>query len=120
MRRRDFLGAAIGAAMMQSGAFGSVFAGKTAGMYAALSGPTAENSFAATRQAGVPAMAIGVMIAPAYDHPEVAIARVKELGMSNCFLNLDDYIGRFSPSGGRETEGPLGKHGVARTITADV
>jgi sugar phosphate isomerase/epimerase len=115
MRRRDFLGTAIGAAMMQSGAFGSVFAGKTAGMYAALSGPAAESSFETTRQNGVAPMAIGVMIGPAYDHPEIAIARVKELGMSNCFLSLDDYIGRFSASGARQLSAALDKHGVTAT-----
>jgi L-ribulose-5-phosphate 3-epimerase len=33
-------------------------------------------------------MAIGLMIQPASD-PEAAISRVKQLGLSNCFLSLD-------------------------------
>jgi sugar phosphate isomerase/epimerase len=115
MRRREFLGTAIGAAVMQSGAFGSVFTGNADGMSAAFSEPIATSSYATTKQIGVAPMAIGVMISPAYDHPEVAIARVKELGMSNCFLNLDDYIGRFSASGARQLSAALEKHGVTAT-----
>lgn len=115
MRRRDFLGTAIGAAVMRSGAFGRVFAGKTEGMSAASSESVAASPYATTRQKGVAPMAIGVMIGPDYDHPEIAIARVKELGMSNCFLNLDDYIGRFSPSAAEQLGAALEKHGVTAT-----
>jgi sugar phosphate isomerase/epimerase len=115
MRRRDFLGTAIAAAVMQSKASGSVFAGKTEGMSAAFSESVAASLYATTRQEGVAPMAIGVMIGPAYDHPEIAIARVKELGMSNCFLNLDDYIGRFSPSAAEQLGAALEQHGVTAT-----
>ena len=115
MRRRDFLGTAIGAAVMQSGAFGSVFAGKEAEMWTTFSAPTAATSYTTTKQSGVAPMAIGVMIGPAYEHPEFAIARVKELGMSNCFLSLDDYIGRFSPSAAEQLGAALKKHGVTAT-----
>jgi sugar phosphate isomerase/epimerase len=115
MRRRDFLGTAIGAVVMQSGAFGSTFAGKVEGLSAAFSEPIATPSYSTTKQEGVAPMAIGVMIAPSYDHPEIAIARVKELGMSNCFLNLDEYIGRFSPSAADQLGLALEKHGVIAT-----
>ncbi|MGB8479661.1 MAG: sugar phosphate isomerase/epimerase family protein [Acidobacteriaceae bacterium] len=115
MRRRDFLGTAIGAAMAQSAAFGSVFSGNADGMSAAFSASIAASPFATTKQPGVAAMAIGVMIGPAYDRPEVAIARVKELGMSNCFLNLDDYIGSFSASAAEQLRAALEKHGVTAT-----
>ena len=108
MRRRDFLGAAIGAAVVNSRAFGSAFTGT-------LSAPKVMTSYTTTKQTGVPPMAIGVMIAPSYDHPEVAIARVKELGMSNCFLSLDAYIGRFSPSAAEQLAAALEKHGVTAT-----
>jgi L-ribulose-5-phosphate 3-epimerase len=108
MRRRDFLGAAIGAAVVNSRAFGSAFIGT-------LSEPIDASSYATTKQIGVAPMAIGVMIAPSYDHPEVAIARVKELGMSNCFLNLDDYIGKFSPFAADQMSAELQKHGVIAT-----
>jgi L-ribulose-5-phosphate 3-epimerase len=115
MRRRDFLGTAIGAAVMQSGAFGSVFAGNETDVSATFSESIVASSYAATKQKGVAPMAIGVMIGPAYDHPDIAIARVKELGMSNCFLNLDDYIGRFSPSTAQQLSAALEKHGVIAT-----
>jgi L-ribulose-5-phosphate 3-epimerase len=115
MRRRDFLGTAIGAVVVQSGAFGSVFAGREANMSATFSTPMATVPYATTKQTGVAPMAIGVMIAPSYDHPEIAIARVKELGMSNCFLNLDDYIGRFSPSAADQLGATLEKQGVTAT-----
>ena len=115
MRRRDFLGTAIGAAVMQSGAFGSVFAGKEADMAATFSAQIAKVPDATTKQPGVAPMAIGVMIAPAYDNPEAAIARVRELGMSNCFLSLDGYIGRFSPSAAEQLSAALEKYGVVAT-----
>ena len=115
MRRRDFLGTAIGAAMMQSGAFGSVFAGKEVDMSATNSAPIATGSNTTTKQPGVASMAIGVMIAPAYDNPEAAISRVQELGMSNCFLSLDGYIGRFSPSAAEQLSAALEKYGVVAT-----
>lgn len=115
MHRREFLGVAIGAAVLQSRAFGSVFAGKEADMSATFSAPSATSSYATTKQSGVAPMAIGLMIGPAYDRPEVAIARVKELGMSNCFLNLDDYIGRFNSSAAGQLSVALEKHGVTAT-----
>ena len=115
MRRRDFLGTAIGAVVLQSSAFGRVFAGKETDDSATFAAPIGGSSFATTKQKGVAPMAIGVMIAPTMDHPEIAIARVKELGMSNCFLNLDDYIGKFSPSAADQLSAALAKQGVIAT-----
>ncbi|HTU51200.1 MAG TPA: sugar phosphate isomerase/epimerase family protein [Acidobacteriaceae bacterium] len=116
MRRRDFLGTAIGAAVMHAGAFGSVFSGKNAeDLAATFSASISTASYATTKQSGVSPMAIGVMIAPSFDDPEAAIARVKELGMSNCFLSLDDYIGRFSPTAAEQLSAALKKHGVIAT-----
>jgi len=108
MRRRDFLGAAVGAAVVNSRTFAKAFAGT-------LSEPIGASSYTTTKQTGVAPMAIGVMIAPSYDHPEIAIARVKELGMSNCFLSLDGYIGKFSPSAADQLSAALQKHGVIPT-----
>ena len=108
MRRRDFLGAAVGAAVVNSRTFAKAFAGT-------LSEPIGASSYTTTKQTGVAPMAIGVMIAPSYDHPEIAIARVKELGMSNCFLSLDGYIGKFSPSAADHLGAALQKHGVVPT-----
>lgn len=115
MRRRDFLGTAFGAAVMQSRAFSGVFVRRETDMSATFSAPISASSFATTKQKGIAPMAIGVMIAPSYDNPEVAIARVKELGMSNCFLSLDGYIGKFSPSAANQLGAALDKHGVTAT-----
>ena len=114
MRRRDFLSTSIAAAMMQSGAYGRAFAGKEPGS-SANSPHRLLNRRTRSPANGVPPMAIGVMIAPVYDGPETAIARVKELGMSNCFLSLDDYIGRFSTSGAQRLSAMLDKYGVTAT-----
>ena len=111
MRRRDFLGAAIGAAVVNSRAFGSVFAGTVDD----LSATSAAASFGTAKQKGVTPMAIGLMIAPSYDRPEEAISRVKELGMSNCFLSLDGYIGKFSTSAADQLNAALKKYGVVAT-----
>jgi L-ribulose-5-phosphate 3-epimerase len=115
MRRRDFLGAAIGAAVVQSRVLGSVFSGNEAVMSAMFSPPIGASPFATTKQKGVAAMAVGVMIAPSFDHPEAAIARVRELGMSNCFLSLEGYIGKFSTSAADQLSAALEKHGVIAT-----
>ena len=40
-------------------------------------------------------MAVGLLIKPA-GAPEERIKRVRDRGFSNCFLSLDDYIGRFT------------------------
>ena len=44
MRRRDFLGTVVGAAVMQSGAFGSVFAGREADVSATVTAPIGASS----------------------------------------------------------------------------
>ena len=40
-------------------------------------------------------MALGLLIKP-FDAPEERIKRVHDMGFSNCFLSLDEYLGRFS------------------------
>ena len=40
-------------------------------------------------------MAVGLLIKPA-GAPEERIKRVHDMGFSNCFLSLDEYIGRFT------------------------
>ncbi len=42
-------------------------------------------------------MAVGLLIKP-YGAPEERIKRVHDMGFSNCFLSLDDYLGRFTPN----------------------
>jgi L-ribulose-5-phosphate 3-epimerase len=41
-------------------------------------------------------MAVGLLIKP-FGAPEERIKRVHDMGFSNCFLSLDEYIGRFTP-----------------------
>src|SRR5665213_1222356 len=113
MRRREFLSAAIGAAMVHAGPFASAFSDMRQDASRMQSAFVAEPS--TERQSNVKPMAIGVMIHPAYDGPEDAISRVKKLGMSNCFLDLDDYIGRFNSSGAKQLNGLLEKYGVTAT-----
>ena len=115
MRRRDFLGTAMAAAVVQSRAFGSVFSSDADALSGALSESIPTPSYSATKQKGVASMAIGVMIGPSHDNPEAAVARVKQLGMSNCFLNLDDYIGRFSEAAAQQLSAALEKNGVTAT-----
>jgi L-ribulose-5-phosphate 3-epimerase len=103
MQRRAFLKAAAGAAVMPSGAFGR--------------GRGVTNLFSAVADAApnaVKPMALGLMIQPATG-AEAAIARVKELGLPTCFLSLDGYIGKFTPSLASEIRGYLEKYGVTAT-----
>ena len=57
--------------------------------FAALS-PLAESS-----ESSVKPMSVGVIISPG-DDPAAAVKKVRDLGMNNCFLSLDHYIGDFS------------------------
>ncbi len=107
MRRREFLSKAIGTAVIQSAAFSTV--------PTALSASIVEAQDVADRQKLVGPMAIGLKIGLSYDNPEDAIARVKELGMNNCFPSLDDWIGRFSASGARQLNALFEKYGVTAT-----
>jgi sugar phosphate isomerase/epimerase len=59
-------------------------------------------------------MAVGLMIQPA-SGAETAISRVKDLGLSNCFLSLDAYIGHFTPLLAQELNGLLQKYGIVAT-----
>ncbi len=63
-------------------------------------------------------MAIGLMIPIGRgqnNDPETMIARVKSLGMTNCFLSLDAYIGKFTPELAKEIGGLLEKHQIIAT-----
>lgn len=59
-------------------------------------------------------MALGLLISP-YGAPEAAIRRVHDLGFSNCFLSMDGYIGKFTPSVATEIKGLLDKYEVVAT-----
>lgn len=59
-------------------------------------------------------MALGLLIKPARGLEET-IARVHQLGFTNCFLSLDDYIGKFTPALARQMGDALAKNNVIPT-----
>ena len=108
VHRRTFLQAAMSATVLQAGAFASSLSGNRLGMWELPSAMTRET------QSELKPMAVGLMIQPARD-PEVAIARVKELGLTNCFFSLDDYIGKFSRPLAQQLSALLAKYDVTAT-----
>jgi len=108
MNRREFLSAGIGAAIAGKGAFKAPLdlkSGAPAGL------GVAQGS---TDQRGLKPMALGLIIRPSED-PEIEIAKVKELGLTNCFLSLDDYIGRFSDAAAQKFNQLLEKYDLVPT-----
>jgi L-ribulose-5-phosphate 3-epimerase len=105
MRRREFLGAAIGATILPTKTFGSRLSAERPGL---------TNSRSADPLSSLKPMAVGLMIQPA-SGAEAAISRVKDLGLSNCFLSLDAYIGKFTPLIAQELNGLLQKYGIVAT-----
>lgn len=111
MQRREFLAGAFSATMMGAAAYaGAVPAGSGASS-ADPGSPTGQEEQGIP---GVKPMAVGLLIQPA-NGPEEAIARVHELGMSNCFLSLDGYLGRYSRSLAEQIGGLLDKYQVVAT-----
>ncbi len=96
MDRRQFVAGAMGAAMVSAKGFATGFSGANA------------------TGAALKPMAVGLMIQPA-SGPEEVISRVKKLGMSNCFLSLDAYIGKFTPALAKEIGGLLEKYEITAT-----
>jgi L-ribulose-5-phosphate 3-epimerase len=107
VRRREFLEAAIGAtAILPSTLVGnSLFSRELRDEDAATSAET---------RSKLPPMAVGLIIQPA-EGAEEAIATVKRLGMTNCFLSLDGYIGRFTPQLAQQLNGILQKYDIVAT-----
>lgn len=104
MRRREFLAAAIGAQCVEAPMLQRLFP--------ELSFPGPQSNPPPLPK--LPPMAVGLMIQPANDAEE-AIGRVKELGLTNCFLSLDGYIGHFTPLLAQELNGLLQKYGIVAT-----
>jgi L-ribulose-5-phosphate 3-epimerase len=103
MNRRHFLAGAAavaGAALVSGEAFGYA---SSAGMEGA-----------GMAQPALKPMAVGLMI-PVGDNPETVISRVKNLGMSNCFLQLDAYVGKFTPAVVQEFRSLLEKYEIVAT-----
>ena len=114
MNRRHFLAGAAavaGAALVSGDAIGNVL--PTKGLtHGALVSAGMEG--AGIAQSALKPMAIGLMIQPA-SGPETVLSRVKSLGMSNCFLSLDGYIGKFTPALAQEIGGLLEKYEITAT-----
>jgi L-ribulose-5-phosphate 3-epimerase len=70
-------------------------------------------AFAREQRAARP-MALGALISPS-PAPEAAIANVKNLGFSHCFLSLDDYIGKFNQALAIELRSFLDRYEVEAT-----
>jgi L-ribulose-5-phosphate 3-epimerase len=114
MRRREFLSTAIGATILQAGARASSPSHEALAVsdpfFAARTAPRRS----ADAQSTLKPMAVGLMIQPP-SGAEAAISRVKDLGLSNCFLSLDGYIGKFTPLLAQELNGLLQKYGIVAT-----
>lgn len=72
------------------------------------------SALAETGSASLKPMAVGLLVSP-YGSPEATIKRVHDLGFSNCFLSLDGYLGKFTPSVATEIKGLLDKYEVVAT-----
>ena len=59
-------------------------------------------------------MALGLLVKP-FGAPEATIRRVHDLGFSNCFLSLDQYLGRFTSALAAQTKELLAKYDVTAT-----
>lgn len=59
-------------------------------------------------------MALGLLIKPSLGIEET-ISRVRQLGFTNCFLSLDDFLGKYTPALAGRMRAALEKNGVAAT-----
>ncbi len=97
MHRREFLSGAVSTALFSTAIQTSAFA------YAPSAG-----------EGHLKPMAVGLLIQPAAG-PEAAISRVHELGLSNCFLSMDAYLGKYNAALAKQLGGLLEKYNVTAT-----
>lgn len=97
MQRREFLAGAVSATMMSAAGRAESLAAADAPAWPRLN-----------------PMAVGLLIQPA-NGPEESIRRVHEMGMTNCFLSLDGYLGRYSNDLARQLRELLEKYSVVPT-----
>ena len=69
---------------------------------------------AALAATAVKPMAMGLMIAPS-PAPEERLKRVHDMGFTTCFLSLDGYIGKFTPTAASELRDLLAKFELTAT-----
>jgi L-ribulose-5-phosphate 3-epimerase len=103
MRRREFIGAAVGTGLLYASPVSRALS-------------SSPNPIPSAERPAPPLapMALGLLIKPSQG-PEATIARVKALGIPTCFLSLDGYIGKFTKSLAQELGGLLNKYGVVAT-----
>ena len=99
MDRRKFLGAGISTALCAS----------------PIGRALSKSPEPAVNESGVAPMTLGLLIAPERGAAETPISRVKELGLSTCFLSLDDFIGEFTTKLAEDLRGLLHKYEVTPT-----
>jgi L-ribulose-5-phosphate 3-epimerase len=109
MDRRHFLAGAVSASLVSAEGFGAVLSARGDS-----SAPATGFAESAQPEYGLKPMAVGLMI-PVGPDPEEVISRVKKLGMSNCFLQLDAYVGKFTPALVQQFRGLLEKYQVTAT-----
>lgn len=110
MNRRRFLGAA--GAALAGGALTEAMArdGRDNEAWAAEGGGGMPDAMATLKP-----MALGLIVSP-FGAPEKVLARVKDLGFSNCFLSMDGYIGGgFTADLASQYRGLLEKNGLVAT-----
>jgi L-ribulose-5-phosphate 3-epimerase len=121
MQRREFLAGAIGASMAGAASVvvGTDGLAETVHALDANGAANARAEMAAAVQASptqqrLQPMAIGLIIQPA-NGADDAFHRVRDLGMTNCFLSLDGYLGKMTPALADELNGLLEKYELVPT-----
>ncbi len=94
MRRREFLNGAVSTVLFSTA------------LRESLSAQAAEGP--------LKPMAVGLVIKPSTG-PEAAISRVHDLGLSNCFLSMDAYLGKYNAALAKQLGGLLEKYAVTAT-----
>ncbi len=113
MDRRMFLGKFLAGTASAALASNTVWGAASEG-HGTTAGGSTSPAKGATSEAALKPMAIGLMISPA-NGPEEVISRVKKIGMTNCFLSLDGYIGKFSKDLATVIGGLLEKYSITAT-----
>lgn len=105
MLRREFLHASLGTGLLYANPLAMALSESAEHPSAAKLAPSASD-FAP--------MALGLVIRLGRG-AEATIARVKELGLTTCFLSLDDYIGKYTTTLAKELQDLLHKYEVIPT-----
>lgn len=108
MRRRDFLGAALSTAVVQASTGAKAFA------YGQPASTALTSVLPDGRQASPRPWSVGLIITPTLG-PDGTIARVKQLGMTNCFFQLDAYRGKFTPDLAAQINGLMHQYDLVAT-----